>query len=131
MTPTLPVVRAAQARVTETPNAVMTTLASPTLGPSSELSMWRVEMSAGQQGPVHSFDVDQVWTVVAGHPTIEIGEEQVRLGPNDTIALPAHAVRRVIAGDDTEFLVCGSGSGRATPVSDGVPGEPVLPPWVA
>ena len=44
-------VRAGQARRTETPNALMTTLASPSQGPTAGLSMWRVEMRAGQQGP--------------------------------------------------------------------------------
>ena len=43
-------VRAGQARRTETPNALMTTLASPSQGPTAGLSMWWVEMRAGQQG---------------------------------------------------------------------------------
>ena len=36
------VVRAADTRRTETPNATMTTLASPTLGASGGLSLWQV-----------------------------------------------------------------------------------------
>ena len=54
-------VRAGQARRTETPNALMTTLASPSQGPTAGLSMWRVEMRAGQQGPPHVFDTEHVW----------------------------------------------------------------------
>ena len=53
-------VRAAQARRTETPNALMTTLASPSQGPTAGLSMWLVEMRAGQQGPAHVFDTEQI-----------------------------------------------------------------------
>ena len=40
-------VRAGENRRTETPNATMTTLASPTLGSTAGLSMWQVEMAAG------------------------------------------------------------------------------------
>ena len=58
-------VRAGQARRTETPNALMTTLASPSQGPTAGLSMWRVEMRAGQQGPPHAFDTEQVWHLLA------------------------------------------------------------------
>jgi len=51
-------IRTADQRVVTTPNASMTTLASPTQGPSDDLAMWRVEMHAGQRGPMH---------IVCGH----------------------------------------------------------------
>lgn len=44
------VIRKSERRRTETPNAVMTTHASPTLGESSELSMWQVQMKEGNPG---------------------------------------------------------------------------------
>ena len=50
------VIRCGEARRTETPNAVMTTLASPTLGGARQ-ALWRVDMTGGQAGPLHAFDV--------------------------------------------------------------------------
>src|ERR687898_597866 len=43
----------------ETPNAVMRTLAAPSLG-SSDLAVWTVEMRAGQAGPPHRAEHDEV-----------------------------------------------------------------------
>ena len=56
----------------ETPNAVMRTLAAPSLG-SSDLAVWTVEMRAGQAGPLHRAEHEQVWVVLEG-----------RLAVNDT-----------------------------------------------
>ena len=64
-------VRSGQARRTETPNAVMTTFASPTQGASRELSLWQVDMRAGQAGPEHVFDSEQVWHMLDGTARID------------------------------------------------------------
>lgn len=70
----MPIVRREQCRRCETPNAVMTTLASPTLG-GAECAIWRLDMNPGQAGPLHLFDREQVWTVVAGGATVELGPQ--------------------------------------------------------
>jgi quercetin dioxygenase-like cupin family protein len=121
-------VRSAQARRTSTPNAVMTTFASPTQGPSRGLSMWRVEMAAGKSGPVHVFDSEQVWHLLAGEARFEVDGAAVPLAAGDSLVLPAGAVRQVAAGTDAEFLVCGHGTAIAS-----VPGEDAprgTPPWI-
>ena len=61
----MPVIRHADSRRTETPNAVMTTLASPSQGGAGQ-AVWRVDMRPGQAGPRHVIDTEQVWTVLAG-----------------------------------------------------------------
>jgi quercetin dioxygenase-like cupin family protein len=76
----MPIVRAQGARRHETPNAVMSTLASPSLG-SAELSLWRVVMTAGQRGPEHTFDTEQVWTVVSGAAEVELDGKTHALAP--------------------------------------------------
>lgn len=121
--------RPADARRSETPNAVMTTLASPTLTDADELSVWRVEMTAGQEGPVHAFDAEQVWLVVAGRPVIEVGEDRFVLEPGDALQIPAHVARRVRAGDGAAFVVCSRTGSRV--VAGTADGEPVTPPLVA
>ena len=121
-------VRAGQARRTETPNALMTTLASPSQGPTAGLSMWRVEMRAGQQGPPHVFDTEQVWHLLAGQAEIKAGAKRLVLGPGDTVVLPAGAERQVSAWTDARLIVCGRGDAVVC-----VPGEAAprgTPPWV-
>ena len=58
----------------ETPNAVMHTLAAPSTG-TSDLAVWTVEMRAGQQGPLHTADQEQVWVILEG--TLAINGEPV------------------------------------------------------
>jgi len=121
-------VRAGQARRTETPNALMTTLASPSQGPTAELSMWRVEMRAGQQGPPHVFDTEQIWHLLVGEAEVTAGAERLVLGPGDTVVLPAGTERRVSARADAQLIVCGRGNAVVR-----VPGEAAprgTPPWI-
>ena len=121
-------VRAAQARRTETPNALMTTLASPSLGPTAGLSMWLVEMRAGQQGPAHVFDTEQIWHLIEGEARVTVDDRQLVLGPGDTVVLPAGAERQVSARADAQLVVCGRGDAVVR-----VPGEAAprgTPPWI-
>lgn len=90
------VITRAERRRTTTPNATMTTLASPTLG-SAEHALWRVTMRPGQVGPLHVIDQEQIWTVVAGGATVEVGDTAERVGPDDTIVLAPDVVRRIVA----------------------------------
>jgi quercetin dioxygenase-like cupin family protein len=123
------VVRAADTRRTETPNATMTTLASPTLGASGGLSLWQVEMSAGQSGPRHAFDSEQMWSVQAGRVVVDVGSESCQLERGDTVSLPAGVERQIHAATDARILVCGHGRAIAS-----VPGGRApqgTPAWIA
>jgi len=119
------------ARVTTTPNASMTTLASPTQGDTSVLSLWRVAMRAGQRGPEHSFDVEQAWHLLDGTASIAAGSETIDLSPGDTVVIPAGLPRRIGTGSGAEFVVSGPAGGSATPISPDGPGESVSPAWIA
>ena len=122
-------VRSLSMRRTETPNAVMTTLASPTQGPTDQLSLWRVEMRAGQRGPRHVFDSEQVWHVLAGELDVTIGDETARLSAGDAAVLPAKTQRQVSAVTATQIIVCGRGGAVASvPGEDGSRGTP---PWIS
>jgi quercetin dioxygenase-like cupin family protein len=122
-------VTAAAARRTKTPNATMVTLASPTQGGAESLSMWRVEMAAGARGPLHAFDAEQLWTVIAGTVTITVDGEAADLHAGDTLVVPAGAVRQVLASAPAQLVVCGRGTAIVS-----VPGEDAprgTPPWIA
>ncbi|GAA4693548.1 hypothetical protein GCM10023215_33600 [Pseudonocardia yuanmonensis] len=122
------VVRRADQRTHETPNAVMTTLASPTLGGAAQ-SLWQVRMRPGQAGPDHVMDVEQVWTVVDGGMTLRTADGESVLTAGDTAVLPAGVDRRVVADPERGLsaLVTGSGSGRAL-LPDGT--DRGVPDWV-
>jgi quercetin dioxygenase-like cupin family protein len=119
----------ANTRRTETPNATMTTLASPTLGPTDGLSLWQVEMVAGASGPRHVFDSEQLWTVQEGRIVVDVAGESCTLERGDTLVLAAGAERQIHATTDALILVCGHGHAIAS-----VPGETSsrgTPPWIA
>jgi quercetin dioxygenase-like cupin family protein len=126
--PVVSVVRRADQRVTETPNAVMTTLASPSLGGSTQ-SLWQVRMAPGQAGPSHVMDREQVWTVLDGGATVEVADGDHALSAGDTIVLPAATVRRIVADANRGLLavVTGSGDGRAL-LADGT--DRGVPAWI-
>jgi quercetin dioxygenase-like cupin family protein len=115
-------------RVTETPNAVMTTYASPTQG-SAELSLWRVEMKEGAQGPLHVFDTEQIWTALTGEATVEVDDRTVDLGAGETVVIPGGASRRITAG--AEFTAVVAGYGTATVRVVGEDGDRGTPPWIS
>ncbi|GLY63895.1 cupin domain-containing protein [Amycolatopsis taiwanensis] len=136
----MPVILNADSRRTETPNAVMTTLASPTQGGSRQ-SVWRVDMTPGAAGPLHAFDTDQVWTVLDGGARINLADETVTVTSGDTVIMPADAQRQVFA-DDTHgmtAIVCAPASTRVykSAPEAGVPacatldGGKILPNWIA
>ena len=123
------VVPRVEQRVTETPNAVMTTLASPTLGGSTQ-SLWQVRMGPGQAGPLHLMDREQVWSVLDGGATVELADREYTLSVGDTVVLPAGAARRIVSDTATGLfaVVSGAGDGRAL-LADGI--DRGVPPWIA
>ncbi|GAA0404688.1 hypothetical protein GCM10009530_66000 [Microbispora corallina] len=123
------VIRSAEARRHETPNAVMTTFASPSLGGSGQ-SLWRVEMAPGAAGPLHAFDAEQVWTVLAGAASVELGEETFAVAPGDTLVLPPHVLRRVTADPAEGFTAVVTAPGGAVAMlGDGTVHG--VPAWIA
>lgn len=123
----MPVVRHAESRRSTTPNATMTTHASPTQGATTALAVWTVEMTPGAAGPEHTSDAEQVWTVLDGRARVDVDGTGHALDPGDTLVLPAGVTRRVQAVDRFRALVAAPAGTRAIPVD----GEPVLPPWIA
>lgn len=123
------VVSQAQARTTITPNATMTTLASPTVGATAGLSLWQVVMHAGQQGPWHTFDTEQLWTVESGTVALASVDGDVVLNAGDTAVVPADAERRITAMSDARLIVCGAADGVATARGEDAPRG--TPAWIS
>ncbi|MDY7099839.1 MAG: cupin domain-containing protein [Actinomycetota bacterium] len=122
-------IRADRARTTTTPNATMTTLASPTQGGAEVLSLWTVEMAEGATGPLHAFDSEQLWTVRSGRLAVELGGTTHELADGDTLVLPAGEARRVRALTAVEAVVCGRGDAVVQVVGEDAPRG--TPDWIA
>lgn len=121
------IVRSDARRVTTTPNATMTTLASPTLGGAS-LSLWQVEMSPGAAGPMHAFADEVVWAVTAGDGTLRTDDDvPVPLHAGVTLVIEGGRMRRFTAGDAGFTAVV-----TAVPSAVTAAGQAAaVPPWVA
>jgi quercetin dioxygenase-like cupin family protein len=105
----------------ETPNAVMRTLAAPSLG-SADLAVWTVDMRAGQAGPPHRAEHEQVWVVLDG----TLGVDGVPYTAGESIVIAAGAERRITAPETVRALVASRGGGTVTT------GEGTRPlPWAA
>lgn len=123
------VIRQADSRRTETPNAVMTTLASPEQG-DAERPVWRVDMEHGQTGPHHVMDTEQILTVISGTATVEIDGVVSTLAAGDTAVIPGGLPRQVCAasGERVTTIVTGTARARAS-LPDGT--DRGVPPWTA
>lgn len=114
-------------RTTTTPNATMTTLASPTLG-GARSSLWLVEMGPGVEAPPHAFDSEVLWAVTSGTARVECSGTVTDLAAGDTVVLPAGELRRFIAGPEG-FTATATTTGGVVTREDGtVVG---VPEWVA
>jgi quercetin dioxygenase-like cupin family protein len=124
----MPLVRRDATRRVETPNAAMTTYASPSQGGSRQ-ALWRVEMAPGASGPVHVMDGEQIWTVLDGAAVVTVDDEQVEAAVGDTVVLEAGRTRRIAAdpGRGLTAIVTGPGAD----VASGPGREPTVPPWIA
>jgi quercetin dioxygenase-like cupin family protein len=111
-------IKHADTRTTVTPNATMTTLASPTVGATDGHSLWLVEMAADARGPLHVFDSGQIWTVLEGRVEIELGGLAHALEAGDTLVIPGAVARQVHAISSCRMLVCGDGAAAVTVVGE-------------
>jgi quercetin dioxygenase-like cupin family protein len=94
--------------ITTTPNAVMTSLATPTRG-TTEVSAWTVRITPGSRGPVHAIDHEQLWLPLTGTITITAQDTTWRVAPGQAAVLPAGEVRQIGVDDgepSAEVLVC-------------------------
>ncbi|MEU9041262.1 MULTISPECIES: cupin domain-containing protein [unclassified Kitasatospora] len=137
---TMSVIRRTDARQTETPNAAMTTFASPTQG-STTLAMWQVEMRPDSQGPLHAMEAEQIWTFLAGSATADLAGEHYTLTAGDTLVLPADTARRITTTEGFTAIVASTSPSRAYNPDAITPegacaaaprdAERILPAWIA
>ncbi|MFI6764590.1 VOC family protein [Streptomyces sp. NPDC050355] len=118
------VITPAAENVTASPNARMTGLAAPSRG-STELSTWTVSMEAGQTGPEHVINREQVWTVTAGVLDVTCAGRTEKISAGQTLVLPPDVLRQVHAPQAAEAHVAMRADGVAS--VPGADGTRVLP----
>jgi quercetin dioxygenase-like cupin family protein len=115
--------------VSTTPNAVMTSLATPSRG-STEVSAWTVRMAPGASGPRHAMDREQIWLPLSGTITITAGQTERQVAPGQAAILPAGEVRQIRTGEGpAEVLVCMAGGAGLATLAETGEARPV--PWTA
>lgn len=122
------IVRSTARRTTTTPNATMTTLASPSLG-GAGTSLWLVDMPAGAVGPAHAFAGEVVWAITGGAATLEVDDAAHELRAGDTAVVPGGTLRRFAAGPAGFTAVVATCGPREVTRADG--SSAGVPPWVA
>ncbi|MET7299562.1 cupin domain-containing protein [Embleya sp. NPDC005575] len=137
----MPVIRSADARITTTPNGVITTYASPTQG-GTNAALWRVDMTPATSAPYHAFESEQIWTILTGGLTADLDGEKLTATTGDTLVFPADLPRQVHADTETGFsaIVTAPAGARAYNPNDTTPpgtcdiapkdAERILPPWM-
>ncbi|MEU5153516.1 cupin domain-containing protein [Glycomyces sp. NPDC021274] len=123
------IVRSTESRRSETPAAVMTTLASPALG-GATAPLWKVEAAPGTAGPVHHIDAEQVWTVLGGSVTATVDGEAADLGAGDTIVIAAGTARQFTPGPEGFTALCTGPAGMQAYLP-GKEDAKMTPPWTA
>jgi quercetin dioxygenase-like cupin family protein len=85
-------------------------------------------MAAGAAGPAHTFDAEQIWTLIDGSATLELGGERLPLVAGDTVVLPAAAPRRLATEQGCAAIVTAPAGARAV-LADGT--DRGVPAWIA
>ena len=123
------IILSTETRRSETPAAVMTTLASPALG-GAAAPVWKVEATPGTAGPVHHIDAEQVWTVLEGAVTVTVEGDTTDLETGDTAVIPADAQRQITPGSKG-FTAIVTGPTGMRAYMPGKETEKMTPPWTA
>ncbi|MGV9667329.1 cupin domain-containing protein [Nocardia niigatensis] len=123
----MPVIHAADAQSHEMHGSRFTPLVRPSTG-SSELCLWRLEISPGTQGVPHRVHREEAFILLAGSITLTIEGEAAELAPGDAAVVPAGSVIRLDNPADrpAEVLV-NAPVGFTGELLDGTV---VNPPWV-
>ena len=110
------------------PGLEATGYAAPSRG-TRELSLWRLELAAGEVSPDHSLSHEEVFLALAGSAVATIDGERHAFGSGDCLVVPPGAAFTLTAGNDGLGAVCAmAAGGRATLLPDG---PTITPPWAA
>ena len=122
----MPVERAADHPTFELGGNTITSYAAPARG-SDETALYRVDLPPGAGLPAHRHDHLDVFVVVTGRATFELGDETMELARGDSVMVPI-GVRHVLnAGTDGCSILVTMLGGTQMFRDDGIE---TVPEWV-
>jgi mannose-6-phosphate isomerase-like protein (cupin superfamily) len=122
----MPVLSAPDRPTHSLPGTTFTSLATPSRG-SSDLSLWVVAISPGTPATPHSLTREEVFVVLAGTASVDIGGVAAIARTGDAIVVPAGVVFVLANGGSEELrLVCCMRAGGQAQLADGTL---FTPPW--
>lgn len=97
-------------------------------GGAAALALWQEEHAAGFRVPPHLHDCEEIITVLAGAIEASLGEESFRVGPGQSILIPAGELHgfRVVGETPVRLLALFSSPEPKIFRADGTPSTP---PW--
>lgn len=122
----MPILRSDDAPEFDLSGIAIRGFASPSRG-ATETMTWRITFGPGQRLPEHTHDREEVFHVLEGSLTASLDGEETRVGPGDTVMIPA-GIRHTSFTDaaSTAVLLSIMPTGTVM-IRDG--GERVSPPW--
>lgn len=122
----MPVVAAPLAPTHELPGTRFTALVAPSTG-SREICLWRVEIAPGTPATPHEVTREEIFLILSGQASVQIGEETVAAGTGAAVIVPANTRFAIANAGETALtmLACLPVGGQAKLPQ----GEPFTPPW--
>lgn len=123
-----PLITQNRTRITTTPNATMTTFASPILSGTAAISVWQTSMHAGAQGPLHSFDTDQVLVITSGTLSVSVEGTCIEMSEGCGLTIAPGHFRQISAVSDCTFMVTATSPTLVTVSGESAPR--LTPAWI-
>jgi mannose-6-phosphate isomerase-like protein (cupin superfamily) len=122
-------ITAADAAIFDVPDTHVVAWAAPSRG-STELCLWRIEISPGATSPLHHMDCEEVFLGMAGRAVLITSAGERQVDADDCVVLsPGTDFSFRVDGDEPfRALACIRAGGQATMADTG---ETFLPPWAA
>lgn len=122
----MPIIRAADATVTELHGARFTSHARPATG-TGQLCVWQVDIGADTPGTAHRITREEVLVVTAGSLRVTIDGDTTTATAGDTVIVPAGATLRLDAeGARPASAIVATTTGIEAVLADGTR---LAPPW--
>jgi mannose-6-phosphate isomerase-like protein (cupin superfamily) len=120
---------AADAAIFDIPDTHVVAYAAPSRG-STELCLWRIDITPGTTSPLHHMDCEEVFLCVAGRAVLvtSAGERHVAAGDCVVLSPGTDFSFRVVGDEPFSAVACIRAGGQATMAASG---ETFLPPWAA
>ncbi len=90
----MPVIRATEAPIFDTPDAHVTGYTSPGRG-ATEICTWRLQIKPGAQSPAHWLDHEEIFLQLDGTLHFSIADEEIALNAGDALAVPARTMFQI------------------------------------